>query len=383
MSQPSSAAMPVTPKRPISTPTATTPGSAQELSRCPSDESQFKKIAIHTARCTKCNERNTDDRMRRCPVCNAQFCGKCRDKLDDNLRHGNYTPKGTPNRKPLPMLTPNRRPLTPSAPAAAKTVPVATTPNAPGDVKPVPAETKPAPRKTPASVVRQKLKDAAQEATPPTSGEKRRRSGKPTPDYDAYDMSDPSDTPDADGDDDFEPDSPSHKVSSRKRQKTTGSGRATSTAANGSPMKRMKSTPQAKQNIPKSGMSTRGKSEVSTNAPGMSKKGKGLEGTANAPGMQSPNNKEAVDAYYPELAGVPYYEHFLAHSQPVNNRNILVPPSIQNWNKPRKNAEKIQHAIVDQVGRKLAGLGWNVPPLPSIEPASVTIMRTALQMDRC
>jgi hypothetical protein len=323
--------------------------------------------------------------MRRCPICHTQFCGNCRDKRNDNLTHGIDTPKGTPNRKPLPMLTPNRRPLTPSTPVAAKPVPVATTPNAPGDVKPVPAATKPAPRKTPASVVQQKLKDAAQEATPPTSGEKRHMSGKPTPDYDAYDMSDLPDTPEAAGDDDFEPDSPSHKVSSRKRQKTTAGGRAKSGAANGSPEKRTKLTPQTKPAMIETQVSKKDKGkepEAAADAPTRSKKSKGLEVAAGAPDKQLPNNKEAVDAYYPELAGVKYDEHFLAHSQPIPNRNILVPPSIRNWHTPRPSAEKHQRAIANQVGKNLTGLGWTVPPLPSIESADVSNMWTVRHTDR-
>jgi hypothetical protein len=383
MSQPSSTATPVTPSRRTDTPT---PGPAQQGH--PSDVSQFKVIEIHTARCTLCEARNTDDKMRRCPLCTTQFCGKCREKLSDNLRHGNDTPKGTPKRKPLPVLTPNRRKLTPSAPVAAKPEPTATTPNAPGDVKPVHAATKPAPRKTPASVVQQKLRDAAQEATLPTSGEKRCKSTKPTRDYDMSDMDDLddlSDTPDAAGDDDFEPESPSHKASSRKRQKTTASGRAKSVATNGSSEKRSKPTRQAKQTTTELGVSKKDKGkgpEVAADARGLSRKGKRREVAANAPGMPSPNNKEAVDAYYPELAGDAYNEHFLARSQPTPTRKVLVPSSIRNWKNPRPNAEEIQRTIADKVGRNLAGLGWSVPPLPSVESASLTVMRTARHIYR-
>jgi hypothetical protein len=311
----------------------------------PSDPSVYQVIEIHTARCTVCNERNLDDRMRRCPRCMWQICGPCREQKKDDLRHGiNLISTGKAKRKPLPQLT-------------GRTPKRTMTPLAFDDVKPAPAAKKAAPNTTPESSFKQKLKEVAQETTPPSSGVKRRRPTKPVTYLEASDASDLSDPPE---DDEFlpEPASPSLGLSSRKRQKTTASSRTKTNTTGGSPVKRARLAHQKK--------SVGSESGISSSLKGLDVAGDGVQG------MQPSQNKEAVAAY----TGIDvnaYQQHPLARSQPMSNRTVKIPLAVQRWNKPRKSAAEIQSGIQEKVGQKLEQrFGW--PPRPGVASASVSTM---------
>jgi len=336
-------ATPATPSRGNGAPNATrTPG--QSMLPHPTEESAYEVIDIHTAICTLCDARNMDDKMRRCPTCGWKICGACRDKRGNDFRHGiDITSTGKANRKPLPQAT-GRTPKRKATPVALE------------HVKPAPAAKNTSPDTTPASSVQQKLKDAAQEATPPTSGEKRRRPAKPTQNYDESDMSDLSDAPE---DDEFLPESPSLGLSSRKRQKTTMNIRTKTNATSGSPVKRTQPTRQKKSNTSELGFSSTPKElDVAKDE---------------VQGMKPSDDEEAMAAFYGTDA---YKEHPLARSRPIPNRMVRIPLAVQRWNKPRKSAVEIQSDIQEKVGQKLVQqFGW--PPRPGVASASVSTMRMA------
>ncbi|USP79521.1 hypothetical protein yc1106_06795 [Curvularia clavata] len=100
---------------PIRTPR--TPGDrAQNV--CTLDETQFARVAVHTAKCTECDKRNLDV-MRRCPGCTFQVCQPCfqkRHQEGKGLVHGNMPTPGpavpsgsgvrTARKKPPPSISP-------------------------------------------------------------------------------------------------------------------------------------------------------------------------------------------------------------------------------------------------------------------------------------
>jgi hypothetical protein len=99
-----------------------TPGGSQRKV-CTIKEPEYKRVKIHTAKCTECDFRN-DELMRRCPGCTFQICQPCYDKrLKEgvSLLHGNMPVPGTPQadaeerkvrtpRKRIDATTPGGRP---------------------------------------------------------------------------------------------------------------------------------------------------------------------------------------------------------------------------------------------------------------------------------
>jgi hypothetical protein len=76
--------------------TPQTPGGSKL--ECTIDERLYKRVNIHTAKCTQCDFRN-GELMRRCPGCTFQICKPCyegRLTAGKTLAHGNKPTQGTP-----------------------------------------------------------------------------------------------------------------------------------------------------------------------------------------------------------------------------------------------------------------------------------------------
>ena len=345
----------------------------------PADVGAYLTVSIHTAKCTLCNQRNTDDRMRRCPYCTWQICGPCREKKNDDLRHGiNLTSTAKARRVPLPKLavdtpkgsatplkfgdikfakkeesqtSPFAEKLMDAGQEAKSTTPLST-PKQKSRLFPKEAKSS-----TPASNLKQKFEEAAQEATPPTSGAKRRRSLKPIPNYDDSDYSSFTDPPE---DDEFLPESPTLEVSSRKRKKaSTSSEKGAGTATTGSPIKRSRPNRQKKAATPPK-TSFKNPFEDPSVA------------EAEAQHVSEAENRDAVSAYYGIDVNA-YKEHPLGRSQPMPNRAVRIPMSVQKWNMPRKSAAEIAGDIQEKVGQNMVDrYGWPPVPGPSAEAGAGT-----------
>ncbi|KAF2675835.1 hypothetical protein K458DRAFT_492873 [Lentithecium fluviatile CBS 122367] len=309
---------PPTPVR--ATPGRLTPG---RIMGHPSDVALFATIRIHTAKCSVCDNRNQDELMRRCPMCTWQACGECRKAKNDNLQHGTEVIAfGTPaNRRPLPGIGGRSTPHRASPPL---------------QFSPVPVVNKAATEMTPASSIRQKFKDA-QEATPPTSGEKRKRDQKATKQVEVSGPSDDS------GDNNFSPEPASPTLTmSRKRHKMAASSGAGTHGSSGSPVKRIRQIRQQKS-IPSV---SSGSSPPWTFDNSLSQ------------GMRPSENKEEVAAFY----GIPsdgYEQHPLSRSMPITNRSVRIPPNVKRNFKPRKSAAEFQHELQIKVVQKLEQhFGW-------------------------
>jgi hypothetical protein len=92
--------LPHTPQPPHSSPSADgaqkTPGGSKI--ECTLDESLYKKVEIHTAKCTECDKHNHEV-MRRCPGCTFQICTPCyNERLSEGrtLLHAQMKKPGTP-----------------------------------------------------------------------------------------------------------------------------------------------------------------------------------------------------------------------------------------------------------------------------------------------
>lgn len=324
-----SANSPATPRRPW------TP-SGREMAQHPTEPSKYINIGIHTAKCDVCNARNIDPRMLRCPECTWQICGDCRAKKNDNLAHGNVTPKTMPsNRKKLPDIIPfgQRRTASPKL----ETTKSATSASATKQAENIKA--------MPASIMKQKLHAAKQGATSPKSGEKRRAETMPAQSHEL------SVFPDADDDEsESAPTSPSIR---RKCQKTITSNRNIPEASNGSPNKHSSITPQQKAASAEMTTASYLKAHTVTSLVHESAK--------------------AVEAHF-GISGSAYKEHPLARPANTTINTVKTPLKVQRNFKPHRSAAEIQRGIQEGVAKKLEqDFGW--PANPEYASESVSVLR--------
>lgn len=263
------------------------------MTNCSSDVADFKRVEIHTAKCSVCDARNDTDQMRRCKGCGWQICKPCQDKREAagrSLTHGNApTPSfGTP-------LV--RRKLF-----------------------------------NPIQLDGNKEKDeAAQEAPPPTSAEKRKLEGK------VNQKAPVVETP-TDDEPLSEPESP---TTDRKRRRTGNIAHSSSMGVGGSPLARH--VRLSSSQLPP------------TSRPPQSS-GSGFVDVQIAKGMSPSKHMETVQAYYRLPTGTDYEQHLLSRNQPVTtNPTVRIPPNVARNFKPRKTGEEMMHQVREKVRENLAG----------------------------
>ncbi|PVI05646.1 hypothetical protein DM02DRAFT_650659 [Periconia macrospinosa] len=86
----------------------------KKASGCPEDVDKYKKISVHTAKCSVCDKRNGTDQMLRCPTCSWEICLPCQQEREKKggmliIGHGKVGITQTPESRAR-MFTPTKKP---------------------------------------------------------------------------------------------------------------------------------------------------------------------------------------------------------------------------------------------------------------------------------